>query len=115
MSGQAHGQPDGSWAAAAGAQFGPFAVAVVSARKILPIVTVHFFGREIMRKMLGSSQSEPQVAPEETRQEVTPQATQEAAHSADEREYGLWRRSTQRGAGRDGAAQVVSERPRTRR
>lgn len=61
-SAQAHGEPDGSWAIAAGAQFGPLAIAAVAARHITPILTVRIFGRELMRRTLRerSASTEPQ-------------------------------------------------------
>jgi hypothetical protein len=114
MSGQAHGEPDGSWAAAAGAQFGPVAVAIVSARKILPIVTVHVFGREVVRKMLGRSQTEPPVATEAASQELEPEPTDESAESSENREFWLWRRFKQRVDWVDVAAQLLTERRRFR-
>ena len=45
--GQARGEPNGDWAAAAGVGFGPFAAGFVAAPSIAPLVIVHIFGRKI--------------------------------------------------------------------
>ena len=50
---QGRAEPGGSWAAALGLGFGPFAVTAIAAAGVEPFITCHLFGRQLLRLPLS--------------------------------------------------------------